>query len=122
MVLNSVEELLEDIRQGKMVVLMDDEDRENEGDLVMAAPMVRPQDINFMATYARGLICLTLNEQRCKQLELGMMVEGDSDKSSHSTPFTLSIEAAEGVTQVSLQQIARAPYRQPLLAILVLEI
>ena len=98
MVLNTVEELLEDIRQGKMVILMDDEDRENEGDLVMAAPMVRPQDINFMATYARGLICLTLNEQRCKQLELGMMVEGDGNKSSHSTPFTLSIEAAEGVT------------------------
>ena len=98
MVLNTVEELLEDIRQGKMVILMDDEDRENEGDLVMAAPMVRPQDINFMATYARGLICLTLNEHRCKQLDLGMMVEGDSNKSSHSTPFTLSIEAAEGVT------------------------
>mgnify|MGYP002628077488 FL=1 len=98
MVLNTVEELLEDIRQGKMVILMDDEDRENEGDLIMAAPMVRPQDINFMATYARGLICLTLNEQRCKQLELGMMVEGDTNQSSHGTPFTLSIEAAEGVT------------------------
>ena len=98
MVLNTVEELLEDIRQGKMVILMDDEDRENEGDLVMAAPMVRPQDVNFMATYARGLICLTLNEQRCKQLNLGMMVESDSNNSSHSTPFTLSIEAAEGVT------------------------
>ena len=80
MVLNTVEELLEDIRQGKMVILMDDEDRENEGDLVMAAPMVRPEDINFMATYARGLICLTLNEQRCKQLELGMMVEGDTQQ------------------------------------------
>lgn len=98
MVLNTVEELLEDIRQGKMVILMDDEDRENEGDLVMAAPMVRPQDVNFMATYARGLICLTLNEQRCQQLNLGMMVESDSNNSSHSTPFTLSIEAAEGVT------------------------
>ena len=98
MVLNTVEELLEDIRQGKMVILMDDEDRENEGDLVMAAPMVRPEDINFMATNARGLICLTLNEQRCNQLELAMMVSGDNNNSSHSTPFTLSIEAAEGVT------------------------
>ena len=98
MVLNTVEELLEDIRQGKMVILMDDEDRENEGDLVMAAPMVRPEDINFMATYARGLICLTLNEQRCKQLDLAMMVATDNNQSSHSTPFTLSIEAAEGVT------------------------
>jgi 3,4-dihydroxy 2-butanone 4-phosphate synthase/GTP cyclohydrolase II len=98
MVLNTVEELVEDIRQGKMVILMDDEDRENEGDLVMAAPMVRPQDINFMATYARGLICLTLNEQRCKQLDLAMMVAGVNNNSSHGTPFTLSIEAAEGVT------------------------
>jgi len=98
MVLNTVEELLEDIRQGKMVILMDDEDRENEGDLVMAAPMVRPQDINFMATYARGLICLTLNEQRCKQLDLAMMVNHDSNASSYGTPFTLSIEAAQGVT------------------------
>ncbi|MDA8645864.1 bifunctional 3,4-dihydroxy-2-butanone-4-phosphate synthase/GTP cyclohydrolase II [Porticoccaceae bacterium] len=98
MVLNTVEELIEDIRQGKMVILMDDEDRENEGDLVMAAPMVRPEDINFMATNARGLICLTLNEQRCHQLDLAMMVSGENNNSSHSTPFTLSIEAAEGVT------------------------
>ncbi|MGB0449631.1 MAG: bifunctional 3,4-dihydroxy-2-butanone-4-phosphate synthase/GTP cyclohydrolase II [Porticoccaceae bacterium] len=98
MVLNTIEELIEDIRQGKMVILMDDEDRENEGDLVMAAPMVRAQDINFMATNARGLICLTLHEDRCKQLDLAMMVNADSNNSSHSTPFTLSIEAAEGVT------------------------
>ena len=98
MVLNTIEELIEDIRQGKMVILMDDEDRENEGDLVMAAPMVRAADINFMATNARGLICLTLHEDRCKQLDLAMMVNADSNNSSHSTPFTLSIEAAEGVT------------------------
>lgn len=98
MLLNTVEELIEDIRQGKMVILMDDEDRENEGDLVMAAPMVRPKDINFMATYARGLICLTLDEQRCKQLDLAMMVNHDTNASSYGTPFTLSIEAAEGVT------------------------
>lgn len=98
MQLNTVEELLEDIRQGKMVILMDDEDRENEGDLVMAAPMVRPEDINFMATNARGLICLTLSEQRCQQLNLSMMVATDNNNSSHGTPFTLSIEASEGVT------------------------
>ncbi len=98
MQLNTVEELIEDIRQGKMVILMDDEDRENEGDLVMAAPMVRPEDINFMATYARGLICLPLSEQRCEQLNLGLMVAGDTNSSSHGTPFTLSIEAAKGVT------------------------
>ena len=98
MKLNTVEELIEDIRQGKMIILMDDEDRENEGDLVMAAPMVRPEDINFMATNARGLICLPLSEERCQQLNLGLMVASDSNSSSHGTPFTLSIEAAEGVT------------------------
>jgi len=98
MVVNTTQELIEDIRQGKMIILMDDEDRENEGDLVMAAPMVRPQDINFMATYARGLICLTLNQERCAQLDLAMMVNSDNNNSSHGTPFTLSIEAAEGVT------------------------
>ena len=108
MLLNSVEELIEDIRQGKMVILMDDEDRENEGDLVMAAPMVRPEDINFMATNARGLICLPLSEQRCQQLNLGMMVDADSNSSSHGTPFTLSIEAAEGVaTGISAADRAR---------------
>ena len=98
MKLNTVEELIEDIRQGKMIILMDDEDRENEGDLVMAAPMVRPEDINFMATNARGLICLPLSEERCQQLNLRLMVASDSNSSSHGTPFTLSIEAAEGVT------------------------
>jgi len=98
MQLNTVEELIEDIRQGKMVILMDDEDRENEGDLVMAAPMVSPEDINFMATNARGLICLPLSEERCEQLKLGLMVAGDTNSSSHGTPFTLSIEAAKGVT------------------------
>ncbi|MBY4675548.1 bifunctional 3,4-dihydroxy-2-butanone-4-phosphate synthase/GTP cyclohydrolase II [Marinobacterium arenosum] len=96
MKLNSTEELIEDIRQGKMVILMDDEDRENEGDLVIAAEMVRPEDINFMATHARGLICLTLTRQRCEQLKLPLMVQ--SNGAQFSTNFTLSIEAAEGVT------------------------
>ncbi|MDA8944583.1 bifunctional 3,4-dihydroxy-2-butanone-4-phosphate synthase/GTP cyclohydrolase II [Porticoccaceae bacterium] len=108
MQLNTVEELIEDIRQGKMVILMDDEDRENEGDLVMAAPMVRPEDINFMATYARGLICLPLSEERCEQLNLGLMVAGEINSSSHATPFTLSIEAAKGVsTGISAADRAR---------------
>ncbi len=71
MQLNSVEEIVEDIRQGKMVILMDDEDRENEGDLIMAAEMVRADDINFMAKYGRGLICLTLTQERCEQLKIG---------------------------------------------------
>jgi 3,4-dihydroxy 2-butanone 4-phosphate synthase/GTP cyclohydrolase II len=96
MALNSLEELVEDIRQGKMVILMDDEDRENEGDLLMAATMIRPKDINFMATHGRGLICLTLSEARCRQLNLPLMV--DANNASHGTNFTMSIEAAEGVT------------------------
>lgn len=96
MELNTTEEIIEDIRNGRMVILMDDEDRENEGDLVMAAEQVRPEDINFMATFARGLICLTLSPERCKQLELPLMVR--ENQSVHATNFTVSIEAAEGVT------------------------
>ncbi|MBV1873446.1 MAG: 3,4-dihydroxy-2-butanone-4-phosphate synthase [Gammaproteobacteria bacterium] len=96
MKLNAIEELIEDIRHGKMVVLMDDEDRENEGDLIMAASLVRADDINFMATHARGLICLTLTEARCKQLNLPPMVTNNQDV--HQTAFTVSIEAREGVT------------------------
>ncbi len=97
MALNSIEELIQDIRLGKMVILMDDEDRENEGDLVMASECVKPQDINFMATHARGLICLTLTEDRCRQLNLPLMV-GGANGAQFGTNFTLSIEAAEGVT------------------------
>ena len=93
---NTIDEILEDLRRGKMAVIMDDEDRENEGDLIMAAEGVGPQDVNFMARYGRGLICLTLTRERCRQLRLPLMVS-DTD-SSHRTNFTLSIEAAEGVT------------------------
>jgi len=94
--LNSVEELLAELRAGRMVVVMDDEDRENEGDLLMPASLVRPEDINFMARYGRGLICLTLTRERCRQLRLPLMVsETDRDR---RTNFTLSIEAAQGVT------------------------
>ncbi len=93
---NTIDEILADIRLGKMAVLMDDEDRENEGDLIMAAECVRPEDVNFMARYGRGLICLTLTRERCRQLRLPLMVS-DTD-SAHRTNFTLSIEAAEGVT------------------------
>ena len=93
---DSVDDLLADIRAGKMVVVIDDEDRENEGDLVMAASLVRPEDINFMARFGRGLICLTLDQARCEQLRLPLMVSG-SDR-QRSTNFTVSIEAAEGVT------------------------
>ncbi len=96
MELNTTADIIDDIRQGKMVILMDDEDRENEGDLVMAAEQVRPDDINFMAKHARGLICLTLTPDRCRQLDLPLMVR--ENHSVHSTNFTVSIEAAEGVT------------------------
>src|ERR1700761_4532567 len=93
---NTIDEILEDLRRGKMAVIMDDEDRENEGDLIMSAECVRPEDVNFMARYGRGLICLTLTRDRCRQLRLPLMVS-DTD-STHRTNFTLSIEAAEGVT------------------------
>jgi 3,4-dihydroxy 2-butanone 4-phosphate synthase/GTP cyclohydrolase II len=96
MALNSTEEIIADLRQGKMVIVMDDEDRENEGDLLMAATHVRPEDINFMARYGRGLICLTLTRERCRQLNLPLMVSDNYAK--HATNFTVSIEAAEGVT------------------------
>jgi 3,4-dihydroxy 2-butanone 4-phosphate synthase/GTP cyclohydrolase II len=96
MSLNNIEEIIADIRQGKMVVLMDDEDRENEGDLIMAASQVRAEDINFMARYGRGLICLTLTKERCRQLQLPLMV--NENNAAHRTNFTVSIEAAKGVT------------------------
>ncbi len=93
---NSVEEILADVAAGRMVVILDDEQRENEGDLLMAASKVRPEDINFMARFGRGLICLTLTRERCQQLRLPLMVS-ETDREQR-TNFTLSIEAAEGVT------------------------
>jgi len=96
MPLSTIPEIIEDIRQGRMVILMDDENRENEGDLIMAASLVQPEDINFMARYGRGLICLTLTQGRCQQLRLPLMVRDTNDK--HATNFTVSIEAAHGVT------------------------
>ena len=92
----STEEILEDYKKGKMIILMDDEGRENEGDLLIAAEKVTKEDINFMATHGRGLICLTLTQARCQQLSLPLMVSQNSDL--HSTNFTVSIEAASGVT------------------------
>jgi 3,4-dihydroxy 2-butanone 4-phosphate synthase/GTP cyclohydrolase II len=92
----TIEAAIEDIKQGKMVILVDDEDRENEGDLTMAAEMVTPDAINFMAKYGRGLICLTLTEEKCDQLRLPPMVENNT--SAFSTAFTVSIEAKKGVT------------------------
>ncbi len=93
---NTIEEVIEDMRQGKMVVIVDDERRENEGDLIMAAAAVRPEDINFMAQHGRGLICLTLTRERCERLQLPLMPK--HGQARHSTNFTVSIEAARGVT------------------------
>jgi 3,4-dihydroxy 2-butanone 4-phosphate synthase/GTP cyclohydrolase II len=93
---NTVEEAIKDIKEGKMVILVDDEDRENEGDLCMAAEKVTPEAINFMAKYGRGLICLSLTPQRVEELKLPMMTEHNT--SSFGTAFTVSIEAKRGVT------------------------
>ncbi len=92
----SIEEAIELIRQGKMIILVDDPDRENEGDLMIAAEKVTPEAINFMAKYGRGLICLTLTEERCEQLNLPLMVS--ENQSRFGTAFCVSIEAREGVT------------------------
>ncbi len=94
--LDPVEDIIAALRDGEMAVILDDEDRENEGDLIMAAAKVKPQDINFMARYGRGLICLTLTRARCEQLRLPLMV-GSTDRRG-ATNFTISIEAADGVT------------------------
>ena len=96
MSVSSTLEIVEELRAGRMVILVDEEDRENEGDLVMAADFVTPEAINFMAKFGRGLICLTLTEARCQQLNLRPMVSKNG--SGHGTNFTVSIEAAEGVT------------------------
>lgn len=88
--LDRIEDAIEDIRKGKMIVVVDDEDRENEGDIVMAARHVTPEAINFMATHARGLICTPLVESRCDELDLGLMVHNNT--TLHETPFTVSID------------------------------
>jgi 3,4-dihydroxy 2-butanone 4-phosphate synthase/GTP cyclohydrolase II len=94
--ISPIEDIVADMRAGRMVILVDEEDRENEGDLVLAADQVTPDAINFMARYGRGLICLTLTRERCERLQLPPMVARNGDKKG--TAFTVSIEAAEGVT------------------------
>src|SRR5574344_2740456 len=96
MSLNSIEEIIADIRAGKMVILMDDEDRENEGDLIIASECVTAEHINFMAKHARGLICMPMTRERCELLKLPLMAPRNG--SGFGTKFTVSIEAAEGVT------------------------
>ena len=95
-IFSSIEDAMEEIRQGKMIVIVDDEDRENEGDLMIASDKVTPEAINFMAKYGRGLVCLALTEERTRELGLAMMVE--DNQSLFETPFTISIDASKGVT------------------------
>ncbi len=113
-----IADIIADLKDGKMVIMVDDENRENEGDLIMAAEKVRPEDVNYMATHGRGLVCLTLSRERCKQLRLPLMVS-DTDQ-HHATNFTISIEAAEGITtgisahdRARTIQAAVAPGAQP---------
>ena len=96
MPISPIVEIVDELRRGRMVIIMDDEDRENEGDVIIAAEHVRAEHINFMARFARGLICLTLTQERCRQLQLPLMVSDNGSRMS--TNFTVSIEAAEGVT------------------------
>ena len=115
---SDIEDIIADISAGKMVIMVDDENRENEGDLLMAAEKVRPEDINYMATHGRGLICLTLSRERCAQLRLPLMVT-ETDQ-HHATNFTISIEAAQGITtgisahdRATTVQVAVAPGAKP---------
>jgi len=93
---SSIEDAMDDVRQGRMIIIVDDEDRENEGDLMIASEKATPEAINFMAKYGRGLICLALTEERTSELGLSMMVE--NNESSFETPFTVSIDARQGIT------------------------
>lgn len=110
MTLNSIPELIADLQQGKMIILMDAEDRENEGDLIMAAEFVRPEDINFMIRFGRGLVCIPMTEPICRQLELPLMVSAEQNAyvNPYGTNFTVSVEAASGVsTGISAADRAR---------------
>src|ERR671912_1710138 len=115
---SSIEEALEEIRAGRMVVVCDDEDRENEGDLVLAAQFATPEAINFMAKEARGLICLAMTPERCEELGLNLMAA--KNEAPLQTAFTVSIEAAEGVTtgisaadRARTIQVAIDPHSKP---------
>jgi len=115
---SSIESIIDDLRLGKKVIIVDDEDRENEGDLIIAADKVRPEDINFMAKYGRGLICLTLTQNRCNMLRLPLMTS--QNNGFEATNFTVSIEASEGVTtgisahdRARTVKVATAPNAQP---------
>ena len=93
---NTIDEAIQDIKDGKFVIVTDDEDRENEGDFICAAEKITPQMVNFMITYGRGVVCAALTEERCKELNLDMQVTLNT--SLHATPFTLSVDKIEGCT------------------------
>ena len=94
--ISKIEEAIEDFKQGKMVIVTDDEDRENEGDFIMAAEKVTPEAINFMAKYGRGMICMALTGDRCRELDLELMV--GKNTALHQTAFTVTIDAIKGAT------------------------
>ncbi|MEX0980597.1 MAG: bifunctional 3,4-dihydroxy-2-butanone-4-phosphate synthase/GTP cyclohydrolase II [Bacteroidales bacterium] len=106
--LNTIEEAIEDIRNGKIVIVVDDEDRENEGDFIAAAELATPETINFMARHGRGLICAAITDERCKELELPMMVSSDSNTSSHNTAFTVSVDLIGKGTTTGISASDRA--------------
>jgi len=96
--ISSIPEVVEDFKQGKIIIVVDDEDRENEGDFIMAADKVTPEAINFMAMHGRGMICLSLTKERCEQLDLNLMVGKSQNNALHGTAFTITIDAVEGTT------------------------
>ncbi len=104
--LNSINEAIEEIREGRIVIVVDDEDRENEGDFICAAELITPELVNFMATYGRGLICVPLPEERCEELELEMMVGHNT--SLHETPFTVSVDLLSPETTTGISARDRA--------------
>ena len=107
MAFNTIEEAIEAVRNGEIIVVVDDEDRENEGDLLMAADKVTPEAVNFMATYGRGLICTPIAGERLEELAIGAMVEKNTD--NHETAFTVSIDSVETTTGISAHERALAP-------------
>jgi len=104
--LNTIIEAIEEIREGKIVIVVDDEDRENEGDFICAAELITPEKVNFMATHGRGLICVPLPEERCEELELDMMVGHNT--SLHETPFTVSVDLLSPETTTGISAMDRA--------------
>src|SRR5262245_26909160 len=111
-VLNSIEEALSDLKKGKAIIVVDDAGRENEGDFIVAAEKVTPEMINFMATHGRGLICVALTEERCKELDLQLMVK--TNTSSHETQFTVSVDLIGNGTTTGISASDRAKTIQAL--------